>query len=341
MRYGENKEQSGELLRLTLSLMGKQDAAYHPVSYQLWYEHVAGINPALSKALDERLNDNRPLTEDEVHALHTRFIVSRVVDRMEQLQQKLRTLLEEVSRTATEASEKTGQFEIVLESSRNRLAQPAALENVRSIVGELVSETAKMHAATQTVSERLEAKALEVGALTEQLERAQSEALSDPLTGLANRRAFDRTLAEFCAHPDEAALLLIDIDHFKAVNDAFGHLLGDKVLRAIAHTLQTNIKGRDMASRLAGDEFAVLLRQTALPGALKLAEQLCTAVHAGRLLRDGKAQAGTVSVSIGMTMYRPGDDPQSLVARADAALYRAKNEGRNCVRSTAASSGQD
>jgi len=332
MRYGETKEQSGELLRLTLPLMAKQDAAYHPVSYALWYEHVAGVNPALSQVLEERLRDNRPLAEDEVYALHTRFIVSRVVERMEELQQKLRTLLEEVARTATEASEKTGQFEIVLENSRNKLSQPAALENVRSIVGELVSETAKMHAATQTVAERLEAKAQEVGALTEQLERAQSEALSDPLTGLANRRAFDRTLAEFCAAPGEAALLLIDIDRFKEVNDTFGHLLGDKVLRAIAHTLQANIKGRDLAARLAGDEFAVLLRQTELPGALKLAEQLCAAVHAGKLLRDGKAQSGAVSVSIGVTMHHAGDDPQALVARADAALYLAKNEGRNCVR---------
>ncbi len=332
MRYGESKEQSGELLRMTLPLMARQDAAFHPVSYALWYEHVAGTNAALSEVLETRLRENRPLSEDDVYALHTRFIVSRVMERMEQLQQKLRRLLEEVAQTASEATESTGRFEIVLENSRSQLSKPAALENVRAIVGELWTETARMHAATQAVAEKLENKAQEVGALTEQLERAQTEALSDPLTGLANRRAFDRAVEEFFASSEDkadTALLLIDIDHFKDVNDTYGHVLGDKVLRAIAHTLQSNIKGRDLAARLGGDEFAVLLRHTEGAGAARLAEQLCTAIHAGRLLRDGKAQAGAVSVSIGLTLHQQGDDAQSLYARADRALYAAKGEGRN------------
>jgi diguanylate cyclase len=335
MRYAENKEQSAEFLRLALPLMARQSAALHPVSYALWYEHVAGINPPLSRVLEGRLQANEPLSEDDVHDLHARFIVARDVEALERLQHKLRVLLEETAQTTAAAVEDTGQFEVKLEETRSRLSGAAGLENVHALVSELLLETTRMHSATQTVSERLEARAHEVGMLTEQLERAQSEAMLDALTGLKNRRGFERAVHELRASGKDfhgAALLVADVDHFKQVNDTHGHLLGDKVLRAIGRTLLSNIKGRDLAARLGGEEFAILLPETTPEGAETLAHQIRTAVAAGRFRKvDGTEVAGSVTLSLGVAVGNSGDTLESLLARADRALYEAKRGGRNRV----------
>lgn len=335
MRYAENREKSAEFLRLTLSLMARQDAALNPTSYALWYEHVAGVNPPLSKILEERLQAKQVLSEDDVYDLHARYIVGRDLEVLERLQQKLRTLLEEAATAAAAALENTGQYSVALKETRSRLSGALNLEGVQAVIEELLHETTRMQSATQTVSEKLEARAQEVGLLTQQLQQAQTEAMLDPLTGLMNRRGFERAVKELFASADcfsGAALLLADIDHFKKVNDTYGHLLGDKVLRAIAQALQANIKGRDLAARLGGEEFAVLLPQTTLQGARTLAEQIRNAVAAGRIRRtDGKETPGSVTVSLGVAIGKQGDSLEAMLARADAAMYAAKHGGRNRV----------
>jgi diguanylate cyclase len=188
---------------------------------------------------------------------------------------------------------------------------------------------------TQAVVEKLDVRAQEVGELRNALERAQSEALLDPLTGLKNRRAFERAVGELAhetAGMANAALLLIDIDHFKGVNDTYGHLFGDKVLRAVAHVLQANIKGRDLVARMGGEEFAILFVQATASGALAVAEQIRTAVAQGRVRSvAGEDLTGAVTVSAGLAVSLSGDSLENLIERADSALYEAKRSGRNRV----------
>jgi len=129
-----------------------------------------------------------------------------------------------------------------------------------------------------------------------------------------------------------AALVLADIDHFKTVNDTHGHLIGDKVIRAVAHVLSTNIKGRDIAVRIGGEEFALLLPETSLSGAASLAEKLRELVAQGRIRRnDGEEQVGHVTLSLGVAAAEDGDSLEALIERTDAALYAAKRGGRNRV----------
>ena len=335
MRYRENKDQSAELLRLALPLMAQQSAALHPISYTLWYEHVAGINPPLSAALEASLAGKLPLAEDDVYELHARYVVARDMEVLDRLQRKLRDLLEEAAQTAAAAVQDSGQFEVTLRDTHTRLSGATNLESVHTIIAELATETARMHSATEAVHERLDSRAREIEVLTRQLEQAKSEALLDPLTGLKNRRGFELAVQELgtAANPFEgAALVLADIDHFKQINDRHGHLLGDKILRAIGHTLQSNIKGRDIAARPGGDEFAILLRQTPLAGARALAEQIRAAVASGRIRRsDSKEQPGSVTLSIGIAAGGSADTLETLLTRADAALYAAKRAGRNRV----------
>ena len=335
MRYKEDKDQSAELLRLALPLMARQSAALHPISYTLWYEHVAGINPPLSSVLEASLAGKLPLGEDDVYDLHARYIVARDMEVLDRLQRKLRDVLEEAAQTAATALEDSGQFEAALRDTRTRLTGASSLESVHAIIAELARETTRMHSATEAVQQKLETRAREVELLTRQLEQAKSEALLDPLTGLKNRRGFELAVRELGTSGSPfrgAALVLADIDHFKQINDKHGHLLGDKILRAIGQTLQSNIKGRDIAARPGGDEFAILLQQTPLAGARALAEQIRSAVAAGRIRRaDSKEQPGSVTLSIGVAAGGSDDTLESLLARADAALYAAKRAGRNRV----------
>lgn len=160
----------------------------------------------------------------------------------------------------------------------------------------------------------------------------------DGLTGLANRRSFDVDLGEACRKAATAesrfALLLIDIDHFKLLNDRFGHLVGDKCLRQVAMTLQSFSSRRgDHVSRYGGEEFAVILSGVSQKEAQDLAEQLRTAVGRSQIYVSGARRAIEVTVSIGVVAVAAGsaDTPDAVIGAADAALYKAKHIGRNAV----------
>ena len=125
---------------------------------------------------------------------------------------------------------------------------------------------------------------------------------------------------------------MLDVDHFKSINDTFGHVFGDRVLRAIADTLKAHVKGKDSVSRFGGEEFAVLLPDSPLAAGHVVAEQLRLAVAALEIrYSGGDKPIPKISVSCGVACRRDDDSGVALVERADKALYRAKGQGRNCV----------
>lgn len=162
--------------------------------------------------------------------------------------------------------------------------------------------------------------------------RLERLSITDQLTGLYNRLQLDRTLEEerlrHQRYASKLCVLLIDIDRFKSINDTFGHLIGDQVLVKIALILQAHVREVDVIGRWGGEEFLVICRETALEGALLLAEKLRAAVQAHEF-----EQVGTRSVSLGVAMMRQSETVTQTIARADKAMYRAKNAGRNRVES--------
>jgi diguanylate cyclase len=333
MRYQQNKQESAEILRTALTFMAKQEAAFHPPSYALWYEHVAGINPTLTKVLDERLSLGTPLTDSDVWRMHAQYILTRDADAFERIRDRLRLLLEETSHAAVNAGAHATHFGQTLESHTARLRQQTmGLEMVRDVVAELLADTQHMCLVTSELSEQLKRSAQEVQTLTQRLEQAQTEALLDPLTGLNNRRGLERSIQEAGGIPAGCSLLLADIDNFKSINDTHGHLLGDKVLRAVAQVIRSCIKGQDIAARMGGEEFAILLPETSVQGAAALAEKIRLATSKVSIRRiDRNEYVGNVTLSVGVADAQPADTLESLVERADAALYTAKRGGRNRV----------
>ena len=166
--------------------------------------------------------------------------------------------------------------------------------------------------------------------LSDSLARKEVEAATDALTGLPNRRSLDALLQSWLSGPTprQLALLMLDIDHFKQVNDQHGHACGDAALRAFAERVRAQLRDGDHCARYGGEEFVVLLPGAGLERALEIAERLRRAVQAEPLL---SAPFVNNTVSIGVTVVSQQDQPGSLLARADAALYRAKSEGRNRV----------
>ncbi len=173
-----------------------------------------------------------------------------------------------------------------------------------------------------------------LGAASQQRQRLEHLAMVDALTGLRNRRwldeAFGRQLARALRGGQELSLLMVDIDHFKRINDARGHPFGDTVLQSVARVLAGGLRPQDLLARYGGEEFGVLLPGIALENGVTIADRLRRAIEgeAGRAINA----APRITVSIGVASLQAGDTLPSLLGRADEALYRAKQAGRNCTR---------
>jgi diguanylate cyclase len=157
--------------------------------------------------------------------------------------------------------------------------------------------------------------------------RAESLADRDALTGLYNRRAGERFLADRLATPDRSdVLLLFDLDHFKQINDTYGHPAGDAVLREVARRCTTFLRKRDVFARWGGEEFLVMIRDTDEAGVIRVANDLRATISATPI-----ESAGIVTASFGVARFRLGDTMKSWLIRADEALYEAKSTGRDRV----------
>jgi diguanylate cyclase len=333
MHYFHSREESAEILRRALQLMAPHKAAFHPLSYALWYEHAADLNPGLSRDLAKFSVTDAPLCEPDVSRLYALHIAARDVEAFERAQSQLRTLLEDSASGAATTQTAAARFTHALDSVNKKLDRPVDADALKRMVIELISQAQLIQKVTVEFSEKLTAHRTEVMKLVDRLERAQTEPLRDPLTGLNNRHGFQRAAdALTTADLDGVALLAADVDHFKSINDTHGHVIGDKVLLKIADILRTHIKADDIASRLGGDEFAILLPGISLAEAAELAEQIRVSVARTRISRsDGAEYAGEVSLSIGLAVGEKDDTLETLRNRADAAMYKAKDAGRNRV----------
>ncbi|KPN88557.1 GGDEF domain-containing protein [Pseudomonas nunensis] len=185
----------------------------------------------------------------------------------------------------------------------------------------------------QGLAERVAHMEQEAMGYREHLEEQRQKALIDPLTGLPNRAAWSERLeheiAEWQQHGNTLMLAMLDLDHFKRINDNYGHLAGDKVLKIIASVLRKRLRGSDFIARFGGEEFVLLMPATVPAVGAKLLETLRASIEACPF--HFKGERVTVTISMGLAAFKPGEHSDMVLKRADQALYRAKNAGRNRV----------
>lgn len=336
LRYQETIEQSAEYLRLAIPLMSRQPVAFHPISYCVWYEYVAGINRPLKVAIDEMVKAGKTLDEKTTEALFGTYIAGRDQNVAQRVTSGFSKVMSDISRDAANVGEHAHRFGNTLEQWTEEQERPVPEAPVNHGVARLLSGTREMQGAIATLQERLDESRKEIEMLQQEVGRVREEALADGLTGLVNRRGFELALAACLGAEDPSAqgpcLLFADLDHFKRINDTYGHLVGDKVLRAVAQVLRANVKGKDTAARFGGEEFVVLLPDTSVAGAVAVAEKIRTTVEGSRIRHtDTRQEIAQITISFGIAAYCAGETPKEFLSRGDAALYTSKSLGRNRV----------
>ena len=295
-----------------------------PVNYAFAHRLLSDPAGPLARAVAEltdggvRLTAADVATMDGISGRNSRAIDPDIIaDRTEH---QLRDMTALVTRLQAE----TTDFGRDLAGSVDALEQAGGSDIVRL--------TAAMLERVRTVETRLEKANSEAEKLREELEQARGDARSDALTGLPNRRALLEEFAERAATGAPLCRAVCDIDHFKRINDRFGHPIGDRVLRAIASALAETCGGA-FVTRYGGEEFAVLFSTGALDDAVATLDRARATVAAKRYkVRDDDTPLGAVTFSAGVVSVAPGELFDSVFDRADGLLYAAKSDGRNRIR---------
>ena len=334
MQSSETSERSAEHLRAAISYMAKHDAAFTPITYAVWYQYSTGQSPELNQELDGLTREGRKLDDASTQRVYDKFLADPGSQAAARMNDVFNQLLSRLSQSAVQAGKDATLFNSRLEQWSLELQGDLPASALEKSVATALEHVQQMQGSIASLNERLEQSQEEVNRLKQELARVGQEAQLDGLTGLLNRKAFDERLGALIAEASNGALppslIMIDIDHFKRINDQFGHVFGDRVLRTIADVLKASVKGKDTVARYGGEEFAVLLPETPLEGAEALAEQLRKAVEHSRIRKSDEI-VGSISISAGVASYRNGEPLTRFVERADAALYFSKADGRNKV----------
>lgn len=333
--YNQTTEQANEHLRLTLAFLGRHELAPTPVNYTLAYEYLLDRNHDLTEAMDNALSEGQ-LPSDMAIAMYCRFILDSDSRRLEEIRSEIRALLLETLSGVQLASQHSTDSANRITDNAERMSENSTVQELHAIITDVVRETHTIARNSNSLKTMLDDTRHEIESLREELDRTRQQATTDSLTGLLNRRGFETALQLACTeashHRQALTLLMIDIDHFKQINDTYGHLTGDKVLRNVGTILSANIKGKDTVGRFGGEEFAVLLTSTQLGNAHQVAEILRRNIERSKLRHvAGDDNVVQVTVSIGVTEYMPGENTDDLVKRADEAMYQSKHQGRNRI----------
>ncbi len=332
----DDYHKASEYLRLTLKLLSKYQIPPSPLNFRIGYDYVVGKSEELNTTLDEIIEQTEGNPAENLWEIYRRFFVQedKALDKM---RQELRRIIVNMQDEFTHSGENLSSYTKTLNRFAKILDTQKSPETMSVEVQKVIDDTHSMESSQERVESQISSIMLEVESLRKELEQVKEESLTDALTGILNRKAFDATLEQTIqsAHKQSApfCLLMLDIDHFKQFNDTYGHLVGDKVLRFVASTLKRCLKGQDIAARFGGEEFAMILPQTALTGGAEaISEQIRQAISSGDLKDKGNGQSyGRITVSIGIAQFRMNELPNDLIGRADRALYLAKERGRNRV----------
>ncbi len=337
MSYQENLERAAEVAEAALAHMTSNDIPATPHNFMVWYEFYSGGNAPLKKTLREMIDNDREFDRHANEEIYNSFFARD--DDLAQgvaLQQRIGAIAQQVLGVLEATGKDTEHYGETLQSFSGNLEGASDADDIRKLVSEVIEETRGVTAQIDRLQSKVSSSTDEINQLKDELEDARRDAMTDGLTGVANRKCFDETLKLSTQAAIETgeplSLMLADLDHFKMFNDSHGHQIGDQALKIVGMTLRRSVKGQDTAARYGGEEFAVILPNTDLAGAVAVAESIRNAIASKKLVRkNSNVDYGTITISVGVTTYVPGESIADFIERADRTMYDAKKFGRNRV----------
>ncbi len=331
--YDDEAQSASENLRKALPLLNKHKTPVNPVNYAVWYEYVSGNNQDLATIIDQRLSKNEPITTELTQKLYEKYVLMGMPERLEKTNSGMKIVVDNALDNLSKAESSAGSALTGLNDSQLALENCNSTEELKGLIGNIMSDTQAITESGTELKQELAQSSEEIANLKKELEVVKKLAETDALTGLLNRGAFNKELTDLCRqNAVEAALVMFDLDLFKNINDTFGHLLGDKVIQFFASLLQKHAGNQHLAVRYGGEEMALIMLDVNQREALKISDEIRLSFANCRLKKKGSEDSiGQVTVSVGLTMLRSTDTPQTLIERADEALYLSKENGRNRI----------
>lgn len=336
MQYNEDATQAAHYLREAIPLMVKYGIHPNPRNFALWYAYVSKRNPKLNEELDNVIAQHDTCPAHVSADLFRRYVIDDEVDFAHHVQEHLSEIITNLSDTTEQTLEDEHNFESQLQKGLQDLQADSVSDNIESVVMTLIDHTKDASKAAEQFRSEINRANSEIDQLRRELTELAEQASLDALTQLSNRRAFDKEIqkmtSEATGNGKPLCLLLTDIDHFKKCNDTYGHVIGDKVLQSFAKVLNHICSDIGFPARYGGEEFVVLLPDQTLDTAQQVAEKIRATTQAMKIKQRGSEQEiDTVTTSLGVAQYLPNENIQDYIGRADQALYKAKESGRNQV----------
>lgn len=325
-----------DLARRVIDEMAGHSIWPTPVNFELWLHYMGDPEGPLGREIKRLLAAQEPFTDATSDMLAAEYLPrgrlsEEIRDAGRVLDRELNSVADAISRAHKSQS---AYGETLAEAGATIETTDGA--GLKTLVSTLTDATRKVQAENSELERKLETSTREVAKLREHLEQVRRDAMTDALTNLANRKAFDEHLEAACAKAEKdgrgVTLAVLDIDHFKRFNDTWGHQTGDQVIRYVASVLGRVARQPRLAARYGGEEFAIIFPGESA-GTVEAALNSIRQEIGSRALRRRSTndELGAVTISAGFAIREPGESATALLERADSALYASKRSGRDKV----------
>ncbi|MDX5929745.1 GGDEF domain-containing protein [Acidiphilium acidophilum] len=317
-----------------IAFLAEHDILPSPDNYSVAFSYIEGRSLDLVQSMRQLLKNGKRLTDLDLCSIDcNRPSMPQQVCHTS-VNQELQAVVETLLNNINEAGEGMSRFGEALQTNLGSLQDVPPPVALHIIAASMLASTRTIMAQNAVLQSRLQTTLAETVSLRDQLDQRRQDALLDPLTGLFNRRALNDHTAETLSESSNQSvcIIIVDIDHFKKINDNYGHLVGDVYIQNVAAIIKSNIRVEQTAYRFGGEEFVVLAPGATRDIAIKTGEKIRKALSKMRLRRNSEnTDLLPISASIGIAELIPGESGAQLFARADHALYNAKHRGRNCT----------
>ena len=318
-------------------LIQKHRTPPEPKTYAVWYAYVAAKDKRIVERVDSAIAQNGTLTPYDIGAIFRELLTEETgASARHTIGLAIEKEIDDVMKIIAQGVQNSDDFGASLDKASEALPAVSG-DHLATLVSTLMEDNRRMAETTRELNQGLMDSQKQIATLNKELEEVQTQSLRDPLTAIANRRAFDerleREVRAAAETGEKLCLALADIDHFKGVNDTYGHQVGDAVLQQFASVVTQNIKGQDMVARYGGEEFAIILPETDLFSAYNLLVKIKYNFKSSETPIEGTLKTiKDVTASFGLVRFEPGMSPRDMIEQADHFLYEAKNAGRDRVK---------